>query len=77
MFYYCFFISVFEKHKVGYVLDSGTALGAQRHNGLIPWDDDLDIAVHNDFKKILLNEVAKDLGKYVLTLAPTILLELV
>ena len=68
---------MFEKHKVGYVLDSGTALGAQRHNGLIPWDDDLDIAVHNDFDKILLNEVAKDLGKYVLTLVPTKLLELV
>ena len=68
---------MFEKHKVGYVLDSGTALGAQRHNGLIPWDDDLDITVHNDFDKILLNEVAKDLGKYVLTLVPTKLLELV
>ena len=68
---------MFEKHKVGYVLDSGTALGAQRHQGLIPWDDDLDIAVHIDFDKILLNEVAKDLGKHVLTLVPTILLGLV
>ena len=68
---------MFEKHKVGYVLESGSALGAQRHNGLIPWDDDLDISVHNDFNKILLNEVAKDLGKHVLTIVPTKFFELV
>ena len=54
---------VFEKYKVGYVLDYGTALGAERHNGLIPWDDDLDIAVHNDFETVLMNDVAKELGK--------------
>ena len=68
---------MFEKHNVGYVLESGTALGARRHNGLIPWDDDLDISVHNDFHSILLNEVAKDLGKHVLTLVRTNFFEIV
>ena len=55
---------MFEKYKVGYVLDSGAALGAERHQGLIPWDDDLDIAVHEDFKNILFNNVSKELGNY-------------
>ena len=54
---------MFERHGVGYILQGGSALGAARHKGIIPWDDDFDISIRGDYESLLINEVAADLRK--------------
>lgn len=49
-----------EKNNLNYVLIGGSALGAMRHNGFIPWDDDVDIGMPRNDYEIFLNLAKKD-----------------
>ena len=50
-----------RKHNISYWLDGGSLLGAVRHGGFIPWDDDIDIAMPQDDARRFAEVAPKEL----------------
>lgn len=53
------YIEVCEKLNLRYFALGGTALGAMRHNGFIPWDDDIDFCMPREDYEKFCNEAQK------------------
>ena len=61
-----------DKYNLKYFAVFGTALGAVRHNGFIPWDDDMDVGMLRKDYEIFIRVVEKEMGDKYQIMTPEI-----
>ena len=57
------FDRICRKYNIPYSIDGGTLLGAIRHNGFIPWDDDADVIMNRHAYQRFLEVLDEELDK--------------
>lgn len=59
------FIEICAQHNLRYFCCGGTAIGAIRHQGMIPWDDDIDVLMPRpDYERFIAISTQMSMEKY-------------
>ena len=60
-----YYINICEENNLTYFLAYGSAIGVARHQGFIPWDDDIDVIMPRpDYERFIQICQQRDMGKY-------------